>query len=210
VPQRSVAAAASGRLLELAARPRRAGGRVRICPRRQREAHPVRAPPSGSAAGLGGRGATGNAGRRRHVLNMTRIGPPAILIRALSCGPALAWAHSGAYGSASGGGGSWSASSNRGGSASGGGGSWSGSGYRGGSASGGGGSWSGSGAYGGTASHSEGETTASRYGTTATHETGSGQTNFSNQYGGTATPTPRVGTTPSHPYRDTAPPHPGA
>lgn len=66
-------------------------------------------------------------------------------------GTASAWSHSGAFGSASGGGGSWHASGYRGGSASGGGGSWSGTGYRGGTASGGGGSWHATGAYGTTA-----------------------------------------------------------
>ena len=69
---------------------------------------------------------------------------------------ANAWFHAGAYGTASGGGGSWSAHGWRGGSASGGGGSWSGTGYRGGTASGGGGSWSAHGAYGGSASGSGG------------------------------------------------------
>lgn len=71
-------------------------------------------------------------------------------------GAALAWSHSGAFGTASGGRGSWSASGYRGGSASGGDGSWSGSGFRGGSASGGDGSWSGTGFRGGTASGSDG------------------------------------------------------
>ena len=54
------------------------------------------------------------------------IGLIGFLLSALACGPAGAWSHSGAYGTASGGGGSWSASGTRGGSASGGGGSWSG------------------------------------------------------------------------------------
>lgn len=75
-------------------------------------------------------------------------------------GAAFGWSHSGAYGTASGGGGSWSASGYRGGSASGGGGSWSASGFRGGSASGGGGSWSGTGFRGGTASGSDGSWSA--------------------------------------------------
>ena len=99
------------------------------------------------------------------------IGFAVLLLAAFPCGPAAGWSHAGYHGSASGGGGSWSASGRRGGSASGGGGSWSGTGfrgstasggggswsghgYRGGSASGGGGSWSGTGAYGGTAYHS--------------------------------------------------------
>jgi len=108
-----------------------------------------------------------------------------IILAATLPGTAGAWSHSGAYGSASGGGGSWSASGSRGGSASGGGGSWSGTGfrgstasggggswsgqgYRGGSASGGGGSWSGTGAYGGTASGGGGSWHAtSPYGATA-------------------------------------------
>ena len=82
-------------------------------------------------------------------------------------GAALGWSHAGAFGTASGGGGSWSASGYRGGSASGGGGSWSGSGFRGGSASGGGGSWSGTGFRGGTASGGDGSwsATGSRGGT---------------------------------------------
>src|SRR5262245_63166472 len=118
-----------------------------------------------------------------------------LMMTALSAGPVWAWSHSGRYGSASGGGGSWSASGERGGSASGGGGSWSGSGYRGGSASGGGGSWSGTGAYGGSASHTRGEgTTAThRYVDTATHATGSGQTSITNPDGGPATATHRNG-----------------
>jgi hypothetical protein len=80
------------------------------------------------------------------------LGLATALITGFSCGPAAAWYHAGAYGTAHGGGGSWSASGYRGGSASGGGGSWSGSGYRGGTASGGGGSWHANGAYGGSAS----------------------------------------------------------
>jgi hypothetical protein len=83
-------------------------------------------------------------------------------------GTSYAWSHSGAYGSASGGGGSWSASGNRGGSASGGGGSWSGTGFRGSTASGGGGSWHATGAAGGTASGGGGDWHATGpYGTTA-------------------------------------------
>jgi hypothetical protein len=65
-----------------------------------------------------------------------------LLITALSCAPAAAWSHAGRWGSASGGGGSWSAS-----------------GYRGGSASGGGGSWSGSSPYGTSAYHTASSTT---------------------------------------------------
>jgi hypothetical protein len=75
-----------------------------------------------------------------------------------------AWMRTGAYGTASGGGGSWNAHGYRGGSASGGGGSWSGTGYRGGTASGGGGSWNAHGAYGGSAYGSGG----------AWHATGAG------------------------------------
>ena len=70
------------------------------------------------------------------------IGLVGFLLSALACGPAGAWSSAGRFGTASGGGGSWSASGFRGGSASGGGGSWSGTGFRGGTASGGGGSWS--------------------------------------------------------------------
>ena len=69
---------------------------------------------------------------------------------------AFAWSASGVRGSASGGGGSWSASGRYGGSASGGRGSWSATGARGGTASGGGGSWSATGARGGTASRGHG------------------------------------------------------
>jgi len=92
------------------------------------------------------------------------IGLVGLLVTALPCGPAAAWSHAGYHGTASGGGGSWSASGNRGGSASGGGGSWSGTGYRGGTASGGGGSWSGTSASGSTAYHST-------YGTSVYHNT---------------------------------------
>ena len=104
------------------------------------------------------------------------IGLIGCLLVALACGPAGAWSHSGAFGSASGGGGSWSGSGFRGGSASGGEGSWSGHGAFGGSASGGGGSWSASGASGTTAYYS------SAYSTTAYHTTTSGTTAY---YGGT-------------------------
>jgi len=69
----------------------------------------------------------------------------------LSITPAFAWMHTGRYGTASGGDGSWSAHGWRGGSASGGGGSWSGTGWRGGTASGGGGVWHATGANGGSA-----------------------------------------------------------
>jgi hypothetical protein len=90
------------------------------------------------------------------------------LMTVLAAGQAGAWMHAGHFGTASGGGGSWSASGYRGGSASGGGGSWSASGFRGGSASGGGGSWSGTGYRGGTASGGEGSWHATgAYGTTA-------------------------------------------
>jgi len=124
------------------------------------------------------------------------VGIVGLLITALTCGPAAAWSHSGAWGTASGGGGSWSASGHRGGSASGGvgswsgtgfrgstasgsGGSWSASGYRGGSASGGGGSWSGTGYRGGTASGGGGSWHAtSPYGTTA-------YGSYGHYYGGT-------------------------
>jgi hypothetical protein len=112
------------------------------------------------------------------------IGFAGWLLTGLTSGPALAWYHAGHYGTASGGGGSWSAQGWRGGSASGSGGSWSGTGwrgstasgsggswnaqgYRGGSASGGGGSWNATGAYGGTASGSGGYWHATNsYGTT--------------------------------------------
>ena len=97
------------------------------------------------------------------------IGVVGLLSMTLSCGPAAAWAHSGRWGSASGGGGSWSASGYRGGSASGGGGSWSGTGFRGGSASGGGGSWSASSPY---------------YDTTAYHSPYYGTTAYHSYYGG--------------------------
>jgi hypothetical protein len=69
------------------------------------------------------------------------VGFAGLLIVTLAPRPAAAWSHSGYHGSASGGGGSWSASGRYGGSASGGGGSWSGTGRYGGTASGGDGSW---------------------------------------------------------------------
>ena len=123
----------------------------------------------------------------KHIV-MSLIG---CLIVALACGPAGAWSHSDAYGSASGGGllerqhqpwrlGLWRRGlverqrlpwwfglRRRG--------SWSGTGYRGGTASGGG-SWSATGAYGTTAYH----TTA--YHTTAYHTSATGTTAY---YGGT-------------------------
>lgn len=87
---------------------------------------------------------------------------------------APAWSHSGAFGSASGGGGSWSASGYRGGSASGSGGSWSGTGFRGGTASGSDGSWSANGARGGSASGGDGSWNATGYrGGTASGSDGS-------------------------------------
>ena len=90
------------------------------------------------------------------------------IVAAASCGSAFAWSHTGAHGSASGGDGSWNASTNRGGSASGSDGSWNASGFRGGSASGGGGSWNAKGADGGTASGGDGSWHAtSANGTTA-------------------------------------------
>jgi hypothetical protein len=96
------------------------------------------------------------------------IGFAGLLMVALPCRPAAAWCHAGAFGTASGGGGSWSGSGFRGGTASGGDGSWHANSAYGGSASGGGGSWHATGAEGGTASGGEGYwhgTTAS--GTTA-------------------------------------------
>ena len=83
-------------------------------------------------------------------------------------GDRQSWSYSGMRGTASGGGGSWSAQGYRGGSASGGGGSWSGTTYRGGTASGGDGSWHATGAYGGTASGGGGTWHATgAYGSTA-------------------------------------------
>ena len=66
--------------------------------------------------------------------------------------------------------------------------------------------WSHAGAYGGSVSHVQGVGTSAtnRFGDTATHATGSGQTNFSNPYGGTATHTYGQGTTASNRYGDTA------
>ena len=52
-------------------------------------------------------------------------GVAGVLALLAQLGPARAWMHSGACGTESGGGGSWSAQGDRGGSASGGGGSWS-------------------------------------------------------------------------------------
>jgi len=80
------------------------------------------------------------------------LGLIGLMSMALPLHSASAWSHSGYYGTASGGGGSWSAHGYRGGSASGGGGSWSGHTAYGGTASGGGGSWSAHGASGGYAS----------------------------------------------------------
>jgi hypothetical protein len=92
-------------------------------------------------------------------MNTIIMGFTGLLITALACGPVGAWSHSGAYGSASGGGGSWSAS-----------------GASGGSASGGGGSWTASSPTGTTAYHS------STYSTTAYHTSTTGTTAY---YGGT-------------------------
>ena len=86
-----------------------------------------------------------------------------LVLVALPAATASAWSHSGAYGSASGGGGSWNASGYRGGSASGGGGSWSGTGFRGSTASGSDGSWSGSGFRGGSASGGDGSWSGTGY-----------------------------------------------
>jgi len=79
------------------------------------------------------------------------LGLIGLMSMALPLQSASAWSHSGYYGTASGGGGLWSAHGYRGGSASGGSGSWSGHTAYGGTASGGGGSWSAHGAYGGSA-----------------------------------------------------------
>jgi len=84
--------------------------------------------------------------------------------------PAWAWSHSGRYGSASGGGGSWSASGWRGGSASGGDGSWNAHGAYGGSASGGDGSWSAHGADGGSAYHTSDYYGGTYHGTTTAYD----------------------------------------
>lgn len=95
------------------------------------------------------------------------IGIVSFLLAAILPASADAWAHAGRWGTASGGGGSWSAHGWRGGSASGGGGSWSGEGWRGGTASGGDGSWKAKGAYGGKASGGDGSWSATnRYGST--------------------------------------------
>src|SRR6185295_267782 len=55
---------------------------------------------------------------RRAVMNVIVIALVSLLITTLSGGPAAAWSHSGKYGSASGGGGSRSATNDYGGSAS--------------------------------------------------------------------------------------------
>ena len=113
------------------------------------------------------------------------VGLMSLLITALTCGPAAAWSHRAAGGTASGGGGSWSASGYRGGSASGGGGSWSGTGFRGSTASGGGGSWSASGFRGGTASGSDGSWSGTGFrGSTASG--GGGSWSASGYRGGSA------------------------
>lgn len=100
-------------------------------------------------------------------------GVAGFLAIALASQSADAWYHRGYYGTASGGGGSWSAHGYRGGSASGGGGSWSAESYRGGTASGSGGTWTAQGTSGGSASGdgrlltitTPSGTTASGYGT---------------------------------------------
>ena len=65
--------------------------------------------------------------------------------------------------------------------------------------------WSHAGSY-GSVSHVQGEgtTATNRYGATATHATGSGQTSFSNSYGGSATHTYGQGTTATGAYGGTA------
>ncbi len=101
-------------------------------------------------------------------MQKTIAGVASLLVTALAVGPAGAWSHAGRWGSASGGGGSWSAQGYRGGSASGGGGSWSGTGFRGSTASGGDGSWNAQGYRGGSASGGDGYWHArTPYGTTA-------------------------------------------
>src|SRR5262245_32562472 len=120
-----------------------------------------------------------------HTMKTIIIGVTALLIAALPCGRAAGWAHAGRWGTASGGGGSWSASGWRGGSASGGGGAWRGTGWRGGTASGGGGSWNAHGAYGGSASGGEGSWSAhSAYGGSAYHSPGTTNVYKSNTYYG--------------------------
>ncbi len=117
------------------------------------------------------------------------VGFAGLLIATLAPRPAAAWSHSGYHGSASGGGGSWSASGRYGGSASGGGGSWSGTGARGGTASGGSGSWSAHGAAGGSASGGDGTWSShSAYGTSTYHTSGyyGGATTHTNYYGGSS------------------------
>ena len=101
------------------------------------------------------------------------IGLVGVLLSALVCGPAGAWSHAGRFGTASGGGGAWSAQGFRGGAASGGEGAWSGTGFRGGTASGGGGAWRAQGAYGGSAAGGRGAWSATGpAGTTAYHTSG--------------------------------------
>ena len=139
LPQRSAAVASPGGLLRLETRRRRFDGRLRILERRQGQAIPFAhpdpmprlsedPPPRASRRKRSRRHGTMEDDRRRFVRvswsPRSRVGRP-------SPGHTRA-----AYGSASGGDGSWSGSGYRGGSASGGGGSWSGTGYRGGTASG--------------------------------------------------------------------------
>jgi hypothetical protein len=85
--------------------------------------------------------------RRAAVLSLASV-----VVLAMPLHRADAWMHSGAFGSASGGGGSWNAQSWRGGTASGGEGSWHAQGAAGGTASGGEGEWHGTTAYGTQAS----------------------------------------------------------
>jgi hypothetical protein len=116
------------------------------------------------------------------------VGFAGLLIATLAPRPASAWSHSGYHGSASGGGGSWSASGRYGGSASGSGGSWSGTGRYGGTASGGDGSWSAHSAAGGSASGGDGTWSShSAYGTSTYHTSGyyGGATTHTNSYGAT-------------------------
>ncbi len=80
---------------------------------------------------------------KRRVLGLFAAASLPFAVLAVGAGDANAWFHAGPAGTASGGGGSWSAHGWRGGSASGGGGSWSAQGWRGGTASGGGGAWHG-------------------------------------------------------------------
>ena len=114
--QRSLAAAPPDGVLQLAARPRAAAGRVRILEgccrdadriRPSRPAAPARAAAPAQAQ-VAGEGHGGQDAMRSRVMKQIAIGCAAFLIAAVAGRPAAAWSHANRYGgAASGGGGSW-------------------------------------------------------------------------------------------------------